>query len=62
MADEKTKSKTVKLAFVNPMYNSYDFKVSGVDEIRAGGTEVPAGKEKEVREAARKKGIELTKV
>jgi hypothetical protein len=59
MADEK---KTVKLGFADWRYDSYDFKVKGVDGIRKEGTEVPTDKEKELREAARKKGIKLKKL
>ena len=56
---------TVTLTFADHRINSWDFEVEGVDEIRdaeAGGTEVPADKEEEVREAAQAKGIELKRV
>lgn len=63
MPDEKkTTKKPVTLAFVNPMYNAWDFGVAGVDEITKEGTEVPASKEKEVRAAAEKRGVELKKI
>jgi hypothetical protein len=63
VADEqKGKKDTVKLAFEDWRYSSWDFGVEGVDEIRAEGTEVPADKEKQVREAAQKKGIALKKL
>jgi hypothetical protein len=63
-SDSSAKQETVTLSFVDWRYEEWDFGVEGVDPIRKEGTEVPADKEEEVREAARQTGerIELKKL
>ena len=60
MADDN--KKTVTLGFADWRFDEWDFGVKGVDPIRKEGTEVPADKEEEVREAAAKKNMKLKKL
>jgi hypothetical protein len=62
MPESEAKKKTVTLAFEDWRYDEHDFKVEGVDPIRKEGTEVPADKEKEVREKAAKRRMKLRKL
>lgn len=46
----------------NAMYDSIDLGVEGVEPILQSGTKIPAGKEDEVKEAAKKQNAEIRKV
>ena len=59
MANEK--SNTVSLEPADFRVDEFNSGVEGVEPIRKGGTEVPAGKEEEVRNAAKRAGVSLKK-
>ena len=52
---------TVKLKITDWRHESFDPLVEGVAPITREGTDVPAGKEAAVREAARRTGISVRK-
>lgn len=61
-AEARAESGTIKLAPRDFRVDSFDPKVEGVEPLTPAGTEVPAGKEQEVREAAVRSKVEIKEV